>query len=99
MSYIIKTIDAFEILDSRGDPTLQVRVELDSGDTGPASVPSGASTGRREAVEIRDNDPARYDATCRLKAIAIIRTFVQNRLKGMDVREQRAIDQQLINLH
>jgi enolase len=98
MSYIIKTIDAFEILDSRGDPTLQVRVELDSGDTGTASVPSGASTGRREAVEIRDKDPARYDGKGLLKAISIIRTFVQNRLKGMDVREQRVIDQHLINL-
>jgi enolase len=98
MSYTIKTVDAFEILDSRGNPALRVRVELDSGHIGTASVPSGASTGRREAVEIRDDDPARYNGKGLLKAISIVRTFVQERLKGLDAAEQAAIDKALIEL-
>ncbi|MDE2463082.1 MAG: phosphopyruvate hydratase, partial [Alphaproteobacteria bacterium] len=60
MTKVIKRIDALEILDSRGNPTIRVTIELSSGATVSASVPSGASTGRHEAVERRDNDPARY---------------------------------------
>jgi enolase len=98
MSCTIKTIDAFEILDSRGQPALRVSVELDSGHVGMASVPSGASTGRREAVEIRDSDPSRYNGKGLLKAISITRTFVQERLKGLDASEQTTIDKALTKL-
>jgi enolase len=98
MSYPIRTVDAFEILDSRGNPALRVRVELDSGHIGTASVPSGASTGRREAVEIRDDNPARYNGKGLLKAISIVRTFVQERLKGLDAAAQATIDKALIEL-
>jgi enolase len=94
----IKAIDAFEILDSRGSPTLRVVVELESGHRGVASVPSGASTGRHEALELRDGDPARYNAKGVLKAAANVRERIQPRLKGEDVSDQASLDLILVDL-
>jgi enolase len=94
----IKGIDAFEILDSRGYPTLRVAVELDSGHRGVASVPSGASTGRHEALELRDGDPARYNGKGVRKAAANVRGLIYKRLKGSDASDQARIDQVLIEL-
>ena len=94
----IKGIDAFEILDSRGYPTLRVAVELDSGHRGVASVPSGASTGRHEALELRDGDPARYNGKGVQKAAANVRGPIYKRLKGSDASDQAGIDQVLIEL-
>ena len=94
----IKGIDAFEILDSRGYPTLRVAVELDSGHRGVASVPSGASTGRHEALELRDGDPARYNGKGVRKAAANVRGPIYKRLKGSDASDQARIDQVLIEL-
>ena len=94
----IKGIDAFEILDSRGYPTLRVAVELDSGHRGVASVPSGASTGRHEALELRDGDPARYNGKGVRKAAANVRGPIYKRLRGSDASDQARIDQVLIEL-
>jgi enolase len=94
----IKAIDAFEILDSRGSPTLRVVVELESGHRGVASVPSGASTGRHEALELRDGDPARYNGKGVLKAAANVRERIQPRLKGEDVSDQASLDLILVDL-
>ena len=94
----IKGIDAFEILDSRGYPTLRVVVELDSGHRGVASVPSGASTGRHEALELRDGDPARYNGKGVRKAAGNVRGPIYKRLKGSDASDQARIDQVLIEL-
>ena len=94
----IKAIDAYEILDSRGYPTLRVVVELDSGHRGVASVPSGASTGRHEALELRDGDLARYSGKGVLKAAANVRERIQRLLKGVDASEQANLDLILIEL-
>ena len=94
----IATIDAFEILDSRGHPTLRISVELESGHRSVASVPSGASTGRHEAIELRDGDSSRYGGKGVLKAVANVRTRIQERLKGFDANLQTTIDRSLIEL-
>jgi enolase len=94
----IKSIDAFEILDSRGSPTLRVVAELEGGHRGVASVPSGASTGRREALELRDGDPARYNGKGVLKAAANVRERIQPRLVGIDASDQASLDLILIDL-
>jgi enolase len=94
----IKSIDAFEILDSRGNPTLRVTVELEDGHRGVASVPSGASTGAREAIELRDGDAARYRGKGVLKAISNVRTHISPRLKGFDAGLQAKVDEALIQL-
>jgi enolase len=94
----IEEIDAFEILDSRGYPTLRVAVKLKGGALGVASVPSGASTGRYEAVELRDGDPARFRGKGVLKAISNVRTIIGPRLVGSDASLQTTIDQSLIEL-
>jgi enolase len=98
MSYAIETIDAFEILDSRGQPTLRVVVTLDTGHAGVASVPSGASTGRHEALELRDGDAKRYGGKGVLKAIANVKTAIQERLAGTEAVPQQAVDAALIAL-
>ncbi len=98
MSSAIKTIDAFEILDSRGNPTLRVVVKLDSGHCGVASVPSGASTGRHEALELRDGDAARYGGKGVLNAISNVRTAIRERLVGSDATSQETVDAALIAL-
>jgi enolase len=94
----IAAIDAFEILDSRGHPTLRVTVELEGGERGSASVPSGASTGRHEAIELRDGDPARYGGKGVLQAQANIQTSIQGHLRGFDANLQTTIDRSLIEL-
>lgn len=95
---VIAEIDAHEILDSRGTPTLAVSVRLDSGDVGAASVPSGASTGAREAVELRDGDPKRYGGKGVLGAIANVLGEIAQLLIGREPFDQVAIDRDLIAL-
>ena len=87
-----------EILDSRGNPTVEVDVVLETGVRGRASVPSGASTGTHEAKELRDQDPNRYLGQGVLNAVEIINGEIFDTLSGMEVEEQLHIDQTLINL-
>lgn len=94
----ISRIHAREILDSRGNPTLEAEVTLSDGHTGVAAVPSGASTGAREAVELRDGDAARYLGKGVLKAVANVNGEINDALAGMEVTDQRAIDERLIAL-
>jgi enolase 1/2/3 len=91
-------IHAREILDSRGNPTLEVDVELKSGAFGRAAVPSGASTGTREAVELRDGDQRRYGGKGVLKAVGHVNEEICAALLGRDAREQRQLDQIMIEL-
>ncbi len=97
MSEIID-IQAREILDSRGNPTIEVDVILETGSFGRAAVPSGASTGAHEAVEKRDNDPKRYLGKGVRKAVAAVNTEIFDSLVGFDASFQREIDQTLIAL-
>lgn len=92
----ISSIHASEILDSRGNPTTQCVVSLEDGSVGWAAVPSGASTGKYEAVELRDGDKARYNGLGVLKAVENVNTTIQSLLKGNDAEDQRAIDQAMI---
>ncbi|HEX7721220.1 MAG TPA: phosphopyruvate hydratase [Pyrinomonadaceae bacterium] len=94
----IDHIHAREILDSRGNPTVEADVVLISGERGRAAVPSGASTGEHEAVELRDGDPKRYGGKGVLKAVANVNDIIARELKGKDALDQRAIDQKLIEL-
>ena len=94
----IKSIDALEILDSRGNPTVQVRVTLDTGATGVAKVPSGASTGSREAVELRDGDKKRYNGKGVRKAVDNVISLIQPAVKGWDAADQKSLDEKLISL-
>ena len=94
----IKDIKAREILDSRGNPTVAAEVILENGCVGEASVPSGASTGQHEAVELRDGDPNRYFGKGVLKAVANVNKIIAPALVGKCVFEQRAIDNQMIEI-
>ncbi|MDG2141079.1 MAG: phosphopyruvate hydratase [Gammaproteobacteria bacterium] len=94
----IKAIRAREILDSRGMPTVEADVILDSGIIGSACAPSGASTGSREALELRDLDAARYAGKGVLKAVSNINTDIQSSLIGKPVNEQRQLDQIMLDL-
>jgi len=94
----IQTVHAREILDSRGNPTLEVAVRLDSGVGGRAAVPSGASTGAHEAVELRDGDPSRYGGKGVLTAVANVNGEIAAALAGADPSDQAAIDRTLIEL-
>src|SRR6266852_1362020 len=94
----IVAIKAREILDSRGNPTIEVDVELRAGAAGRAAVPSGASTGAHEALELRDGDPKRYGGKGVLKAVANVRDIIAPKLKGMDVAGQAALDETLLAL-
>jgi enolase len=98
MSSRIQSIQAQEILDSRGFPTVTAEVTLDNGIKGSASVPSGASTGKREMLELRDGDSKRYLGKGVLKAVSHVNREIQEALKGKDPLEQEAIDQTLIKL-
>jgi enolase len=98
MKIRIDAIDALEILDSRGNPTVRVNVHLDNGITGTASVPSGASTGENEAVELRDGDKSRYGGKGVRKAVENIEKTLAPALKGMDPRRQAEIDRSMIEL-
>ena len=97
MSFI-HTIVARQILDSRGNPTIEVDVVTDSGILGRAAVPSGASTGIHEAVELRDNDKTQYLGKGVLKAVNNVNTAIAERLKGMYIFDQAAIDAAMIEL-
>ncbi|CAI8827661.1 phosphopyruvate hydratase [Methylococcus capsulatus] len=97
MSKIVDIL-AREILDSRGNPTVQAEVILDSGAEGSAMVPSGASTGAREAIELRDGDASRYGGKGVLKAVENVRGPIKAALTGMDAADQAAIDRRLIEL-
>jgi len=97
MSAIID-ITAREILDSRGNPTVEVDVTLESGATGRAAVPSGASTGAHEAVELRDGDPARYGGKGVRKAVDAVNGEIFDALSGFDAEDQVAIDALLVTL-
>ncbi|MBI3120293.1 MAG: phosphopyruvate hydratase [Candidatus Kerfeldbacteria bacterium] len=92
MNTTIQSIRAREILDSRGDPTLEVGVKLESGIVGIACVPAGKSTGAHEAAELRDHDPKRYHGMGVLKAIQNIETVLSPKLHGEDVEDLRRID-------
>ena len=94
----IESIRAREILDSRGNPTIEVEVALVDGTTGMASVPSGASTGKYEAVELRDGDKGRYNGLGVLKAVEHVNIDIASAIIGMSSLEQAAIDQTLIEL-
>jgi enolase len=94
----IAAIHGREILDSRGNPTIEADVVLENGVRGRAAVPSGASTGEREAVELRDGDKRRYGGKGVLRAVAHVSKDLQDALKGQDAREQAAIDRIMIDL-
>ena len=94
----IKSIYAREILDSRGNPTVEVDVTLENGIVGRASVPSGASTGINEALELRDGDSRRYNGRGVKRAVQHVNSLIATELKGTCVFEQRAIDERLISL-
>ena len=96
--FAIVAIRAAEILDSRGNPTLRTRVELASGIVGRSSVPSGASTGSHEALELRDGDPGRYKGKGVLKAVANVNSLIAPKLKNLDARKQPDIDRLLCEL-
>ncbi len=94
----ISSLQALEILDSRGNPTIQVQVTLSSGATGTAAVPSGASTGTHEALELRDGDPKRYHGKGVLKAVNFVNGEINRQLKGKDPDSQEDIDHLMIEL-
>lgn len=95
---IINNVHAREILDSRGNPTVEVEVTLESGVMGRASVPSGASTGEHEALELRDGDKARYGGKGVLKAVDNVNRVIAPALIGMSAQEQRLIDHKMIGM-
>ena len=94
----INQIKAREILDSRGNPTLEVEVTLENGIVGRAAVPSGASTGAHEAVELRDNDNARFNGKGVLKAVENVNKDLAAALIGLNAKDQKNIDQKMIDL-
>jgi len=94
----IVDIRALEVLDSRGNPTVQAEVRLESGATASACAPSGASTGSREALELRDGDKGRYLGKGVLKAVEAVNGKIRERLVGMDARDQRGLDDAMLEL-
>jgi len=98
MSTTISDLHAREILDSRGNPTVEAVVTLSSGISGSAIVPSGASTGKREALELRDGDKSRYLGKGVLKAVQNVNTEIRDAVLGKDVVDQTAIDQTMLTL-
>ena len=97
MSSIVDVV-AREILDSRGNPTIEADVVLDSGASGRAAVPSGASTGSKEAIELRDGDAKRYLGKGVQKAVENVNTEITEAILGLDASEQSLIDKTLIDL-
>src|SRR5438105_5134969 len=95
---VIDEIRAREILDSRGNPTVECEVVLSDGSVGRAGVPSGASTGSHEAVELRDGDPSRFGGKGVLIACQTIEDVIGPELEGEDVLDQREVDRVLIDL-
>ncbi len=98
MDTVIESISAQEILDSRGNPTVEVEVIMADGSWGRAAVPSGASTGIHEALEMRDGDKSRYNGKGTLKAVENVNTEIAEALVGWDAVEQKAIDMAMIEL-
>ncbi len=94
--FAITQVSALEILDSRGNPTVKARVTLECGAWGEAAAPSGASTGVHEAHELRDGDPARYGGKGIQKAVAQVEQVLNSAIRGMDAREQKAVDQAMM---
>ena len=94
----IVDVAAREILDSRGNPTVEVEVQLDGGEVGRAAVPSGASTGAHEVLELRDGDPARYGGKGVRKAVAHVRDTIAPAIVGMDALDQAAVDAAMLAL-
>jgi enolase len=97
MSFIL-SITARQILDSRGNPTVEVDVITDSGHVGRAAVPSGASTGSHEAVELRDNDKNQYLGKSVLSAVNSVNTVLNENLKGLYIFDQAGIDNSMAHL-
>ena len=97
MSTIV-SVKGREVIDSRGNPTVEAEIELSSGVIGRAAVPSGASTGEREAVELRDGDKARYLGKGVLNAVNNVNSVINDALKGMEITAQAEIDQKMIDL-
>jgi len=95
---VIEYVFAREILDSRGNPTVEVDVHLDSGEVGRAAVPSGASTGAHEAVELRDDDKDRYNGKGVLQAVQNVNAVLADAITGMDATEQVAIDRLMVDI-
>jgi len=98
LSTAINVVHGREVLDSRGNPTVEVEVTLEGGAAGVAKVPSGASTGTHEAVELRDGDPGRYGGKGVLQAVANVNGAIATALKGLDAADQPALDHCLIEL-
>jgi enolase len=98
MSLIIESVRGREILDSRGNPTVEVDVILENGAIGRAGVPSGASTGENEACELRDDDPKRYGGKGTLKAVENVNKKISPEIVGLDARDQEGIDHVMIAL-
>jgi enolase 1/2/3 len=95
---VISRVHARQILDSRGNPTVEVEVTLESGAVGRAAIPSGASTGQFEAVELRDGDKASYGGKSVVRAVQNVETEIADAVRGLDERDQRAVDKALIEL-
>src|SRR4029079_2209732 len=93
---LIEQVWAREILDSRGNPTIEAEVVLEDGTQGRAAVPSGASTGENEAVELRDGDKSRYMGKGVLNAVANVNDKIGRELEGLDVLDQTLIDETMI---
>ncbi len=98
MSTTIVDVVAREILDSRGNPTIEVDVELENGILGRAAVPSGASTGEHEAVELRDGDKLRYGGKGVLNAVEHVNNTIAEELTGFEAIDQVGIDKKMIEL-
>ena len=98
MKTSLKSIHAREILDSRGNPTIEVDVVLEGGFCGRAAVPSGASTGEHEAIELRDGDKKRYLGKGVLKAVQNVNGTLAKELAGKDAHDQEALDKLMIKL-
>src|SRR5438874_1345980 len=96
--FTIETVSAMEILDSRGRPTVQATCRLSGGCQGTASVPSGASTGTAEALELRDGDPKRYRGLGCLRAVASVTEQLNTALTGRSFQDQEALDRALIEI-
>src|SRR5207247_567479 len=94
----IEEVLAREILDSRGNPTVEVEVYTEAGSVGRAGVPSGASTGQREAVELRDGDPARYLGKGVTKAVDNVNSEIAREVEGLDALDQVSLDRLLVEL-
>lgn len=94
----IKKVEAIEILDSRGNPTVEVDLKLEDGSCGRAMVPSGASTGEREATELRDGDKKRYFGKGVLKAVDNVNNIIAKELEGKCFAGQRAVDYRMLEL-